>query len=764
MPSATNNAITIESLIDEYGLDSETAERLSKELPNFLKPDDDEQADPYKGLPCCGDNHYDWLMQDAAEDQRLTAEQRKALPDEVFCGPDRSFPVNDCAHYTAALRMLGRYGGPGNKEEIKDCIVKKGKELGCPGTEEKDETQTPESEKKEEPEMSEEKKTEEIEEMPEPPKEDPAPPEEPPKENPEPEAEAPVDQEEEKEDPTAIHMERMKAAMMKAGVPQETMRKIIEEMHDEADAKPIGIEKSLYDKLKRKLKAAGVKAEMIPLVMEPISVDETDSFPTVVKKVKALSKKAGMGKEEEEKLMEELNMLDPMKKRKLQVYGKNPRLENIDETDSFSTVIKTVKGLSKKAGMGKEEEEKLLEELNLLNPKHRPPRRDPLESGGWMKSKMDVMEPISVDKEFIKKLKQIMKAAKLPKEMQVLVMEPISVDSLDSCDVVMDSLNFTIGEDALSFGDGLLKGSAVCAAAMVQDYGGTKILKCPDELKLAVEYARMLPITDGHPESALVRDQKEIKGWTGLLSWNPDKRTIECDFEITDAPLIEKVKSGKRDLSIGFTCEIEQKEGVFTTDDKEEKFDGIQRNIVLNHLAAGIDKGRCPSPLCGIKSDAPPPGPTLPGGPTPAPETGKGDPPGSIPRELALRAMKFHGLTQEEWDKLTEAERLRLVEQITTRTAAPYPMGKKDEEAEKVVKEARELVETERTKLIDSIMDTNPPKPRRYFEDMNLVVLKDIKALLDSKKEGERLPFSDSSKPGEGAINDAYSKIHRKSP
>ena len=39
---------------------------------------------------------------------KLTTKQRKKLKTSTFCGPGRSFPVNDCAHYTAALRLLNR--------------------------------------------------------------------------------------------------------------------------------------------------------------------------------------------------------------------------------------------------------------------------------------------------------------------------------------------------------------------------------------------------------------------------------------------------------------------------------------------------------------------------------------------------------------------------------------------------------------------------------------------------------------------------------
>lgn len=65
------------------------------------------------------------------EDAKLSSETRKKLPGSAFCGPDRSFPVPDCAHVTAARRLIGRYKGPGNKSDILACVNRKAKALGC---------------------------------------------------------------------------------------------------------------------------------------------------------------------------------------------------------------------------------------------------------------------------------------------------------------------------------------------------------------------------------------------------------------------------------------------------------------------------------------------------------------------------------------------------------------------------------------------------------------------------------------------------------
>lgn len=66
---------------------------------------------------------------------KLTTKQRKSLPDSAYCGPGRSFPVNDKAHAVAALRMIDRYKGPGDKEKIRACIMRRASKFGVGGKE-----------------------------------------------------------------------------------------------------------------------------------------------------------------------------------------------------------------------------------------------------------------------------------------------------------------------------------------------------------------------------------------------------------------------------------------------------------------------------------------------------------------------------------------------------------------------------------------------------------------------------------------------------
>jgi hypothetical protein len=77
------------------------------------------------------------LINDAMEslvderDAKLSTDKRKRLASSTFCGPNRSFPVPDCADVTAARRLIGRYKGPGDKSSILSCVSKKAKALGC---------------------------------------------------------------------------------------------------------------------------------------------------------------------------------------------------------------------------------------------------------------------------------------------------------------------------------------------------------------------------------------------------------------------------------------------------------------------------------------------------------------------------------------------------------------------------------------------------------------------------------------------------------
>jgi hypothetical protein len=91
-------------------------------------------------------------LDEIGSDAKLSTAQRKKLPNSAFCGPNRSFPVPDCAHVTASRKLIGDAKlASTTKTKILASISRKAKALGC-------------ADKKEEvkPEVKEEVKEQEV--------------------------------------------------------------------------------------------------------------------------------------------------------------------------------------------------------------------------------------------------------------------------------------------------------------------------------------------------------------------------------------------------------------------------------------------------------------------------------------------------------------------------------------------------------------------------------------------------------------------------
>jgi hypothetical protein len=53
---------------------------------------------------------------------RLTAKQRKALPDSDFALPGRRYPIEDAGHRQAALSDVSRVGTPAQKKQVRAAV------------------------------------------------------------------------------------------------------------------------------------------------------------------------------------------------------------------------------------------------------------------------------------------------------------------------------------------------------------------------------------------------------------------------------------------------------------------------------------------------------------------------------------------------------------------------------------------------------------------------------------------------------------------
>jgi hypothetical protein len=78
------------------------------------------------------DYYLEKEVMETDKDAVLSAKKRNSLRSSTFCGPNRSFPIPDCAHVTAARRLIGRYkGSESTKAKIMACVNRKAKQLGC---------------------------------------------------------------------------------------------------------------------------------------------------------------------------------------------------------------------------------------------------------------------------------------------------------------------------------------------------------------------------------------------------------------------------------------------------------------------------------------------------------------------------------------------------------------------------------------------------------------------------------------------------------
>ena len=111
-----------------------TEEEQAKHDESF----EEETLDPEE-VESSDEEEIDWEILDLAlqgltygTDAELSTEVRNRLPESVFCGPDRSFPIPDCAHVTAAKRLIGRYKGSGQtKAKIMACVNSKASNMKC---------------------------------------------------------------------------------------------------------------------------------------------------------------------------------------------------------------------------------------------------------------------------------------------------------------------------------------------------------------------------------------------------------------------------------------------------------------------------------------------------------------------------------------------------------------------------------------------------------------------------------------------------------
>lgn len=110
-----------------------------------------------------------------------------------------------------------------------------------------------------------------------------------------------------------------------------------------------------------------------------------------------------------------------------------------------------------------------------------------------------------------------------------------------------------------------------------------------------------VPVTNRHPSKLVDKEnaKKFMVGFTSDHIEKVDEKYLNTSVTITDSKLIEEIeKGGLREVSCGYTCELDMSPGIY----EGEKYDAIQRNIKYNHLAI-VDRGRA-GPMVKLHMDA----------------------------------------------------------------------------------------------------------------------------------------------------------------
>jgi hypothetical protein len=135
-------------------------------------------------------------------------------------------------------------------------------------------------------------------------------------------------------------------------------------------------------------------------------------------------------------------------------------------------------------------------------------------------------------------------------------------------------------------------------------------LRHPDEVGDPESIASLgrKPITDEHPTIFVDAEnfEEQSKGLVdGNVEWvkDFDDGYVKVTCTISSKELVDKVESGKVEVSCGYTADIVDESGEWIdSNGKAHRYDSIQRNIRYNHLAV-VDKGRA-GRLAKIKTDA----------------------------------------------------------------------------------------------------------------------------------------------------------------
>lgn len=143
--------------------------------------------------------------------------------------------------------------------------------------------------------------------------------------------------------------------------------------------------------------------------------------------------------------------------------------------------------------------------------------------------------------------------------------------------------------------EGYIKGTAIVTRTGIFKYvdnqGNIRLeLRHPEDVleEDSLESLKQIPITVEHP--TVLVDSSNVKqlgvGLTGETV-KVDGENIKTTVTITSIDGVEAINSGKEELSLGYTLDLEEEEGIYNG----QPYTHRQKNIRYNHLAI-VERGR----------------------------------------------------------------------------------------------------------------------------------------------------------------------------
>lgn len=128
---------------------------------------------------------------------------------------------------------------------------------------------------------------------------------------------------------------------------------------------------------------------------------------------------------------------------------------------------------------------------------------------------------------------------------------------------------------------------------------GTTIreLRTPEEVfaQDAIDSFALVPLTDDHPSEPVTADNAKRLSVGSVGEPKQDGKFLSATIMVTDSAVVEKINSGKQELSCGYFCDLEPAApGALWLDAETGQsipYNFIQRNIRGNHVAV-VAKGR----------------------------------------------------------------------------------------------------------------------------------------------------------------------------